>query len=394
MLVTFGRNPLLYEGGQDGIEEWDAHLKPTEPFTAWNWSCVEAETMPAIVRRAIERAYAPSGAPVTLDFPYDLFTQKIRAPVYRFDPRSLHSNVHADRAAIETAAKWLAQARSPILVAGFEVSRATAGAALLALAEKLSIPVFEGTELFCEFPTDHVLYMGEYRAPVRYPPQVDLVIVLGSELEMPPPPGAQLIHISCDANCVGRRFVPDLRIVAPVATVIADLSDALDNLLTQSRRVKIREERLNIVQAGVQGFRSARRAALEASFNNTPLSWERVGYELEKALGDDTIIVPELGTQKNKLLGQMKIGPQGKRRIGRTRGWSLGWGAAAALGVQLANPEHTVLALQGDGGFLFGQSEALWSAVARMVEHGAQVTPEERAALISYLTKQNRSAAH
>src|SRR5438128_4091210 len=50
-----------------------------------------------------------------------------------------------------------------------------------------------------------------------------------------------------------------------------------------------------------------------------------------------------------------------KQRIGRTKGDALGWGLAAAFGVNLALPDRQVVALQGDGGFLFNQSEALWS---------------------------------
>jgi len=362
MLVAFGRNPLKYEGGQDNVEEWDAHLKPTEPFTAWNWSCVDAESMPAVVRRAIERAYHPPGAPVTLDFPYDLFTREIRAPVHKFDPKQFRSAARADRSLIESTAKRLAEARSPIFIIGHEITRGNANTSVLRLAEKLSVPVFEGTELFSEFPTNHPLFMGEYSAPVRFPDQIDLVIVLGSELELPPPSGAHLIHVSCDYECVGRRFVPELGIVASVESVIPELSDALDGYLTAARQKTIRDERLARISDVIKGVRDAREMAFRANFDSAPLSWERVGHELERALGPNTIVVPELGTQKNKLLCQLNIGPGGKRRIGRTRGWSLGWGASAALGVQLASPNDHVLALQGDGGFLFGQTEALWSA--------------------------------
>jgi thiamine pyrophosphate-dependent acetolactate synthase large subunit-like protein len=362
LLVAFGRNPLKYEGGQDNVEEWDEHLKPTEPFTAWNWSCVDAVSIPAVVRRAIERAYAPPGAPVTLDFPYDLFTQEIQAPIYSFDPKSLWVATRAESSLIEATAKYLAEARSPIFVVGHEVTRRHANGALLHLANKLSIPVFEGTELFSEFPTDNALFMGDYRIPVRFPHAIDLVIVLGSELELPPPSGARLIHVSCDYSCVGRRFLPDLAIVASVETVIADVSSALDGYLTAASQKRIRDARLAVVNAYMKEIRNAREMAFRANFDSSPLTWERVGFELESALGPNTIVVPELGTQKDKLFSQMKIGPGAKRRIGRTRGWSLGWGVAAALGVQLGSPDHHVLALQGDGGFLFGQTEALWSA--------------------------------
>jgi thiamine pyrophosphate-dependent acetolactate synthase large subunit-like protein len=88
---------------------------------------------------------------------------------------------------------------------------------------------------------------------------------------------------------------------------------------------------------------------------------ERLGYELEKVLDKDAVIVPEIGTQYVKLLGQLKLGGQNKTRIGRTKGSALGWGVAAAFGVNLGFPDRQVVAFQGDGGFLFNQSEAFWS---------------------------------
>ncbi len=48
-------------------------------------------------------------------------------------------------------------------------------------------------------------------------------------------------------------------------------------------------------------------------------------------------------------------------KIGRTEGRALGWGVGASAGVKLAQPNRQVVALQGDGGFLFGQTDSLWT---------------------------------
>ena len=78
-------------------------------------------------------------------------------------------------------------------------------------------------------------------------------------------------------------------------------------------------------------------------------------------LDKDAVIVPEVGTQYYKVLRQLTLGGPNKQKIGRTVGQALGWGVAAAFGVNVALPDRQVVALQGDGGFLFGQSETLWS---------------------------------
>jgi thiamine pyrophosphate-dependent acetolactate synthase large subunit-like protein len=50
-----------------------------------------------------------------------------------------------------------------------------------------------------------------------------------------------------------------------------------------------------------------------------------------------------------------------KMKIGRTEGRSLGWGTGASAGVQVALPDRQVVNFQGDGGFLFGQTDSLWT---------------------------------
>jgi thiamine pyrophosphate-dependent acetolactate synthase large subunit-like protein len=60
-------------------------------------------------------------------------------------------------------------------------------------------------------------------------------------------------------------------------------------------------------------------------------------------------------------LRSLSFGDGQKQKIGRTLGRSLGWGLGASLGVKLALPDRQVVTLLGDGGFLYGQSDALWS---------------------------------
>jgi len=171
----------------------------------------------------------------------------------------------------------------------------------------------------------------------------------------------RLISINHDPTALGRSVVPDLSILSDVRTGIRDLSDAVDGMLTKDRIARIRATRLAEVSAFTARLKQSRELALRAHFDSSPVTWERVGYELERVLDKDAVIVPELGTQYSKLYSQLKLGGSNKQKIGRTKGDALGWGVAAAFGVNLALPDRQVVALQGDGGFLFNQSEALWS---------------------------------
>ena len=100
----------------------------------------------------------------------------------------------------------------------------------------------------------------------------------------------------------------------------------------------------------------------------SPVPWQRLVVELNDLLDKDAVIVEELGTEA-KVLNFFDFADDAKLKIGRTEGRSLGWGTGAAAGVQLALPNRQVVNFQGDGGFLFGQTDSLWTLLALRPAH-------------------------
>ena len=92
----------------------------------------------------------------------------------------------------------------------------------------------------------------------------------------------------------------------------------------------------------------------------SPVPWQRLAYELRQQLEPDAVIVEEQGTEY-KSLGMFPFADDAMMKIGRTEGRALGWGVGASAGVKLALPNRQVIALQGDGGYLFGQNDSLWT---------------------------------
>jgi benzoylformate decarboxylase len=341
-------------------------LGPVSHFSTLSHECTDAETMPAVVRRAMKAAVGPPSAPVTLSFPANLARQKIKAAIHKMDsPIKGRPIFRASSDAVQTLAKWLVEAQNPLFVVGREVSRGGANRVIQALAEKLAVPVCQGNRqdnLLCDFPTDHPLFLGGYVAGMRFPENNDLFVNFGAAFSnRPRSEQTRIAHVSFDAGQFEQQARTHLPILADVAATVADLSAAVDSLLTTDRAEKIRTARFKEVTAFTGAIRQAQQAALKGRFDQTPITWERLGYELEAALDKDAVVVPELGSQEFKLLAHLKFGPDNKLRIGRTAGGQLGWGVGAALGVQLGLPNRQVVALQGDGGIMFGQTETFWS---------------------------------
>jgi thiamine pyrophosphate-dependent acetolactate synthase large subunit-like protein len=365
MLVTFSGGGIA-EQGKDSFESWDNTLGPTEPFTTWTGTLL-TEDVTDILRRAIKFAFGPPSGPVTLLF--NAGGEQVEAPIHKIDLATMRNKSRASTDLIEKAAQWLIEAENPVFVAGSQVGVEGAYADILALVEKLSVPVTETMHsLYANFPNDHPLFMGELQAQ-RYPRKQDLLISFGESFTagredirgLTASGPRRVVHISHDPQALGRSMAPDLSILSEVRTAIRDISDAVDGMLTKDRMARIRSTRLAEVSALTNSLKQSRDMALRAHFDSSPVTWERVGYELEKVLDKDAVIVPELGTQYYKIYRQLKLGGSNKQRIGRTKGDALGWGLAAAFGVNLALLDRQVVALQGDGGFLFNQSEALWS---------------------------------
>ena len=371
IVIGSQRQPSGVQGGRDGFEEWDDYLGPSASFTRWRWSVDQAERIPEITRRAFKIAATPPEGPVTLAFPVDLLTaSRVRAAIIDGDKFLIKPKVKPDPGLISEAARLLVEAQSPILLVGPEVSRSAANDQVLQLAEHLSIPVTQGEWLFDDFPTDHALFLGPYRRHMPYPRQVDVVLNLGAQMPYQDrmiPDGARVIHVSIDPNIIGRLVPTDVGIVADVKEAATDLIEAVDSAVTESRRQAIRGPRLAKTQAYTEAVRAERLRVARARWDETPLSWERLGGELNQLLDADAIVVPELaettwsGVGDNGALDQLSFAPAGKRKIGRTTGSALGWGVGAAIGVKLAQPNRQVVALQGDGGFLFAQAESLWT---------------------------------
>ncbi|MGH7895246.1 MAG: thiamine pyrophosphate-binding protein [Candidatus Binatia bacterium] len=382
IVVGSEREASDLQGGRGAYEEWDDFLSPSSSFTRWRWSVEGADRIPEITRRAFTIASTAPEGPVALAFPRNVLAATgVRATIIDRAKFIIAPKVTPNPALVEQAARLLLEAESPLLLVGPEVTRSGAEAAVIALAERLAMPVTQGKSLFADFPTNHPLFLGNYTAPPRYPLAIDLLLNLGASMPYERdaiPPRARVIHVSIDADQIGRVVPTDVGIVASVRETAMDLRAALESLVTKARLDEMGSARLGPIRAATDAIRAGQARVVRAQWDASPLRWERVAGELDQLLEPDAIIVSELTNQRwdigdfglpassfaqNTGLSQFTFAPGGKTRIGKSTGGALGWGVGAAIGVKLARRDRQVVALQGDGGFLFGQAESLWTMV-------------------------------
>ena len=354
------------EDGRDGHEDLEDMLEPMKQYTKWRWVSKEVGRIPEWVTKAFKVSSTMPSGPTYLMFPRDVtFEHKGKANIFLPGTFNVPMNVRPNAKSVEKTAKMLLDAKSPLLLIGPEVYQSGAQKEVVELAELLGMPVCERGRWCQVFPNQHPLFLGALRRQMRYPQNVDLFLNLGALF---PDPEESFVYekkvpavvAGTDVRHIGDALPLEEALAGHLKETTRDLIDALKGMATKDRIDKIGKPRFDEAKKFTERLRASREAAAKKTWDNKPIEWDRVAKEIEAVADKDAIIVEEFGSQRNKVLDYMNLGYGAKTQLGRTTGSCLGWGLPAAVGVKLAKPDHQVWALQGDGGMLFGQTEALW----------------------------------
>ncbi|MEO8224255.1 MAG: thiamine pyrophosphate-dependent enzyme, partial [Gammaproteobacteria bacterium] len=196
--------------------------------------------------------------------------------------------------------------------------------------------------------------------------KTDLFVNLGGPMPDPTvfaaplPKKARLVHARIEYQEIGNTYPTDIAIAAGLKETLVALHDAVQGMATPERLKALAGPRIEAARQLQASATERRKADAAANWNASPMSWERVSAELDTALEEDAIIVPELDYRSP--FEWLNLDRGRKRLIGQTTGFALGWGIGAAIGVKIAKPDQQVVCMVGDGALLFGQVEALWTA--------------------------------
>jgi benzoylformate decarboxylase len=366
-LVLADGTSTRYEG-RNGFQQMETWLESMMAFTKWRWELRNEGQIAEMIRRGLKVAQMPPGGPVHIRMSLDLLGMKnVKQTIYPQSRFDVPLEILPKPALIEQTARWLIEAKFPMLCAGAEITRAGATDDLIALAELTGASVAQGYSVYSDFPFRHPLFAGFYGLGMpRGLARTDLFLNLGGPMPdptvfaAPPPKKARLVHARIEYQEIANTYPTDIAIAAGLKETLVALRDALQGMATPARLAALAGPRLAAAR-DVQAKADARRKAdAEANWNASPMSWERVSAELDEVLEEDAIIVPELDYRSP--FAWLNLDRGRKRLIGQTTGFALGWGIGAALGVKIARPDKQVVCMVGDGALLFGQVEALWTA--------------------------------
>ncbi len=361
VLVALDMVPGDYED-REGIYQGRNLIGAAGANAKWGWHVHNTELIPDLTRRAVKLANTAPGGPVLLTYPEDVLAREASGTVIPQEHFSVPVAIKPPTDAVEKAARMLIEAKMPCLYAGPEAWTSGARQDCIELAELLGMPamrVLIDSWVDC-FPTAHSLFVNaEYTPTVRFPRGVDVLLALGGFL--PYPGKAKAIQITTDRDEINKAYPVDLPMLADTRIAVRDIIEAIKSLATVSRLAELAKPRSEAVRAFNRTMSESLQAVAKADWDHSPISWPRLALELDAALDPDAIIVDELSTEKTKVFSYLKTSEGGRLRIGRSIQQALGWGIGLSIGTKVAKPNQQVVAVVGDGAFMFGQLEALWT---------------------------------
>jgi benzoylformate decarboxylase len=349
--------------GRDLTQESDHSEVMTQPITKWHWMAQSTQAIPETTRRGLKYASTTPCGPVFLALPTNTLRGQAKAAIWDQAKFDVPMRIRPDKDDIEKAARMLLEARNPLVGVGDEVAMCRAGKEVVELAELLGLPV-AGMQMGLgywsrPFPTRHPLYVGPQLREMRYPGKPDVLLNLGNKFGERAAAGTKLISMRSDPASLARTAPVDLGMVSDLRLGIADLIAAIKSMAPPEKLKQIAQERFAKTSAHTKDMRAFRDKIIQENANRTPVALERIGLELEAALDKNACLVGDVDS--GRLMEQaMSFGGADKEYFG-TGPNVLGWGLAAGFGVKLARPDQPVVAVVGDGSFLFSGAQPLWT---------------------------------
>ena len=314
--------------------------------------------------RALQVARSAPAGPVYLMGAREVMEETVpdiapsRLPFGAAAPRAL------DAESLRAIAADLASAKRPLVVTSY-VGRDTAAVPMLVeLAETFGAGVLESAPSAMNFPADHALYQGsQWNQPTQNASLAVADFVLVFDCDVPwipkvnrPAADVTIRHIDTDPL---KRDIPLWHIDA-VSRHEADAATALRQILDTARTSEIRD--VAAKRAHWTALADARRAALAR--RETPadsLTAEYLVARVAAHVGGDAIVLNEGISNYHVVCDGMRRTKPGT--LFTSGSSSLGWHGGAAIGIKLAQPDAKVVALTGDGSYMFSvPSTVHWMA--------------------------------
>ena len=364
MLVGAGRTSITEKGRRTSraatihwAQESFDQAGLVREFVKWDYELRIGEQLETVVDRALAIAANPPAGPVYVTFPLDVAGEGL--PDLEFSIKSRlkpSAAAQPEPAAVACAAEALINADNPLIVVSSLGRDPHAVVPLVALAERLAIPVVESWGAYMNFPHDHPLHQGFDPGPLVA--GADVILAIESDTpwfpnQAEPPDSATVIQVDDDPlyeRYPIRGFPTDVGLAGNAASTLraleACVAEALAAPARDASKIDARRRRW---EGAHRRQRQAWSDAARRVSTDRPMDYRWISRCIGEVLDGDDIVVTEISLDPTQTCF---------RRPGtffsHPHSGVLGWAPGAALGAKLACPDRTVICAVGDGGHVFG----------------------------------------
>ncbi|CAI0934544.1 MULTISPECIES: acetolactate synthase 3 large subunit [Serratia] len=354
MVVLSGQVPSSLIG-YDAFQECDM-VGISRPVVKHSFLVKRTEDIPGVLKKAFYLASTGRPGPVVIDLPKDIVGPAVRLPyAYPQDVsmRSYNPTVQGHRGQIKRALQTILAAKRPVMYVGGGAINAACDGELLALAEKLNLPVTCTLMGLGAFPGTHRQSVGMLGMHGTYEANKtmhhsDVIFAVGVRFDDRTTnnlakycPDATVLHIDIDPTSISKTVDADIPIVGDAKQVLSQMLE----LLAQDDKAQDFDALRDWWQS-IEQWRA--RDCLGYDKHSGTIKPQAVIETLHRLTKGDAYVTSDVG--QHQMFAALYYPFDKPRRWINSGGLgTMGFGLPAALGVKLALPEETVVCVTGDG---------------------------------------------
>ncbi len=340
--------------GYDAFQETDV-VGFSMPVTKWNYQITRADEIAETIAKAFFIARSGRPGPVLIDITKNAQTEMLAEFEYEkcTKIRSYHPKLKPLQSDIELAAELLNKAERPLMVVGHGVLLSDCKDEVLALAEKLDMPVASTMLGLSAFPCEHPLYAGMVGlhgnlAPNKMTNKCDVLLAVGMRFADRVTGNvkkyarqANIIHIEIDPSEI--KKVVDVKV-----GIVSDAKSAINKLMPLLNAQKHTDWLEKMAEYKAVEQRKVINHDLDTV--EEPIRMGRVVRAISDLRKKGAITVTDVG--QNQMASARYFDYRKDDYIVTSGGLgTMGFALPAAVGASFAEKQKDIICIMGDGGF-------------------------------------------
>ncbi len=349
-------SPLL---GTDAFQETD-FVGITMPITKWNVLVTKPQDIPAAIAKAFYIAKSGRPGPVVVDIAKDAQFGKLDFEYEKCNYiRSYRPKTKVKTESVEDAAKLINAAKKPLALVGQGVILGNAEKEMLSFLDKSGIPAAWTILGVSALPSEHPQNVGMLGMHGNYGPNIktnecDVLIAIGMRFDdrvtgdlSRYAKQAKVIHLEIDPAEINKNVKVEVAVLGDVKDTLPALTDKIEKKTYESWLSEFdaayKEEYEKVIKPELYPEKDG-------------LTMAEVVRRITEQTKGEAILVTDVGQHQMISTRYFKFN---NTRCNVTSGGlgTMGFGLPASMGAKMGQPDKTVVAITGDGGFQMTMQE-------------------------------------